>query len=125
MFSSYTTGHTSSVELGNSNTVKVLGTGTVVIPILVNGKRVKCILSNILHVPGLGYQLLSVPTFDKSGLTTSFHSKRCWISNGPKLLVTATMTGNLYKLDLHSDSKTALVANAAEIWHLRLAHIQP
>ena len=69
MFSSYTTAHTSSVELGNSNTVKVLGTGTVVIPISVNGKRVKCILKNMLHVPELGYQLLSVPTFDKSGLT--------------------------------------------------------
>ena len=70
-------------------------------------------LKNVLHVPELGYQLLSVPTFDKSGLTTSFHSKRCWISNGPKLLATATMIGNLYKLDLHSDSETALLAKSA------------
>ena len=77
MFSSYTTSHTSSVELGNSNTVKVVGTGTVKIPISVNGIRVNCVLKNVLHVPELGYQLLSVPTFDKSGLRTSFHSKRC------------------------------------------------
>ena len=125
MFSSYITAHTSSVELGNSNTVKVLGIGTVKIPISVNGKRVKCMLENVLHVPELGYQLSSVPTFDKSGLTTWFHSKRCWISKGLKLLATATMTGNLYKLDIHNDSETALLANTAELWHLRLAHIQP
>ena len=95
------------------------------IPISVSGKRVKCILKNLLHVPEPGYRLLSVPTFDKSGLKTSFHSKRYWISNGPKLLATATMTGNLYKLDLHSDSETALPADTARFWHLRLAHIQP
>ena len=77
MFSWYITAQTSSVKLGNSNTVKVLGIGTVEIPISVNGKRVKCMLENVLHVPELGYQLLSVPTVDKSGLTTSFHSKRC------------------------------------------------
>ena len=58
-------------------------------------------------------------------VTTSIHSKRCWISNGQKLLATATMTGNLYKLDLHSDSETTLLANTAELWHLCLAHIQP
>ena len=77
LFSSYATVHTSSVEFGNSNTVKVLGTGTVVIPISINRKRVKCILRNVPHVPELGFQLLSVPTLDKSGWTTSFHSKRC------------------------------------------------
>ena len=125
MFSSYTTAHTSSVELGNSNTVRVLGIGTVEIPISVHGKRVKCMLKNVLHVPELGYQLLSVPNFDKSGLTTSFHSKRCWISNGPKLLATATMTGNLYRLDVYSALETALLANSADLWHLRLGHIQP
>ena len=125
MFSSYTPANTSSVELGSNKTVNVLGTGTVEIPISVHGKRVRCILRNVLHVPELGYQLLSVPTFDKSGLTISFHSKRCWISNGPKLLATATMTGNLYKLDFHSDSETGLLARTAELRHLRLAHIQP
>ena len=31
----------------------------------------------------------------------------------------------MYKLDLHSDSEPALLAKADELWHLRLAHIQP
>lgn len=67
MFSSYTAANIYSVELRNNNAVKVLGTGTVEIPISVHGKRVKYMLRNVLHVPELRYQLLSVPTIDKSG----------------------------------------------------------
>ena len=124
MFSSYASANNSFVELGKNKTVKVLRTGTAEIPISAHGKRVKCMLRNVQHVPKLGFQLLTIPTFGKSGLTTSSHSKRCWISNGLKLLATDTMTGNLYKLDIHSDSETVLLPSAAEIWHLRLAHIQ-
>ena len=124
VFSSHTTANTSSVEIGNNKTVKVLGTGTVEIRISLHGKRVKCMLRNVLHVPERGYQLLSVPTLDKLGLKTSLHSKRYWVSNGPKLLATATMTGNLYHLDIHRDSETALLVSTVELWHLRLAHIQ-
>ena len=51
MFSSYTTANASSVELGNNKTVNVLGTGTVEIPISVHGKRVKCMIRNVLQVP--------------------------------------------------------------------------
>ena len=35
------------------------------------------------------------------------------------------MTGNLYKRHIHSDSETALLGSTAELWHLRLSHIQP
>ena len=70
LFSSYNSGHVSEVELGNNNTAKISGKGTVEIPISVRGKKVKCILTNVFHVPDLGYQLLSVPTFDKAGLKT-------------------------------------------------------
>ena len=31
----------------------------------------------------------------------------------------------IYKLGIHSDSETGLLASSAELWHLRLAHIQP
>ena len=41
IFSSYRTAYTSSVELGNSNTL------TIEIPIMVNGNRVGCMLKNV------------------------------------------------------------------------------
>ena len=35
---------------------------------LVNNKRMRCGLSNVFHVPDLGYQVLFFTTLDKSGL---------------------------------------------------------
>ncbi len=87
LFSSYTPRHPLSVELGNSKTLQVVGKSTVGIKILVDGRHVKCILKNVLHGPDLGYQLLSIPTFDKSAINTSFHSGRCWITKGSVLLL--------------------------------------
>ena len=65
LFSSYTSGHPPSVEFGNSASVKIAGIGIMVVSILVHGRKVRCMLKNVLHVPGLGYQLLSIPTFDQ------------------------------------------------------------
>ena len=126
LFSSYTSGHPSAVELGNGNTAQVRGKGTVEIFVSVRKQRVKCVLQNVLHVPGLGYQVLCVPTLDKSGLTASFHSQRCWITKDSNLLATGTMTKSLYELDLQPfATETACLAASTKSWHRRLAHIQP
>ncbi len=126
LFSSYSASHPSFVALGNNKTLQVVGRGTLRITIVVKGKQVECILKDVLHVPDLGYQLLSVPTFDKSGLKTSFHSRRCWIAKGHAVVATATMTGNLYQLDVPSSTpQNALLVQSTQVWHCRLAHIQP
>ncbi len=126
LFSSYTPGYHSPVALGNNKTASVAGKGTVDIAISLQGKQTKCRLTNVLHVPELGYQLLSVLTFDKSGLATSFYSRLCRIERDSTLLATATMNGNLYELDTPLPSPaTSLVAQTMKVWHQRLAHTQP
>ncbi len=72
LFSSCTSGHPFAVELGSGNTAEVRGKGTVEIYVALHGKRVKCVPEKVFNVPDLGYQLLSIPTFDKSGLDTYF-----------------------------------------------------
>ena len=123
LFSSYIPRIHGPVELGNNNTSKVLGTSTIDLDIFANGKRTKCQLNKVLYVPELGHQLLSVPTFNKSGLTTSFHSSRCWIQKYGALLATGTMKRNLNQLDVPiPPNGRALVSR--QVWHHRLAHIQ-
>ncbi len=95
LFSSYTQGHHSPVHLGNSDTSAVTGIGTVDINITVNGRSVRCRLNNVFHVPDPGYQLLSVPTFDKNKLSTTFHSKQCCVRKNSTLLAKTTMKGNV------------------------------
>ncbi len=126
LFSSYSSGSNSSVELANSNVANVSGSGTVDIARLVKNKPTRCRLSNVLHVPDLGYQLLSVSTLDKSGLKISFLSGRCEIMRNESLLATGSMIGNLYRLDsVFSINNQALVTKNMGLWHRRLAHIYP
>jgi hypothetical protein len=40
--------------------------------IMVDGKVVKCTIKNVLHVPSLGYNLLSVGAMESNGMTASF-----------------------------------------------------
>ncbi len=116
LFSSYTSGSDSSVELGNNNVATVIGSGTVDITLLVENKHTKCRLSNVLHVPDLGYQLLSVTTLDKSGHRISFFSGQCQIEKNGKLLATGSMVGNLYRLDsVSNDNTRAFVSRNMEL----------
>ncbi len=48
LFSAYSSGSSSTVELRNSNVANVSGSGTVDIALLVNNKRTRCRLSNVL-----------------------------------------------------------------------------
>jgi len=88
LFSSYSSGSNSSVELGNNNVANVCGSGTIDITLVVNNTPTNCRHSNVLHVPDLGYQLLSVITLDKSGLRISLFSGRCEIKKNSSLLAT-------------------------------------
>ncbi len=89
-------------------------------------KPTKCRLSNVLHVPDLGYLLLSLNTLDKSRLIISFCSGRCEIKKSDSLLATGSMVGNLYRLDSVSNINThALVSRNLDLRHRRLAHINP
>ena len=126
LFSSYTPGNHSPVRFGNSNTADVAGSGYVILHIIVNGRIRRCKLGNVLHVPSLGYQLLSVLSFDKLGYRTLFESGRAYVHSEDELLATATLEGNLYRLDTSPEQrKTALVSVDLDTWHKRLAHINP
>lgn len=125
-FSFYAPDNHTPVEIGNIETVKAVGDGTIDISINVNGKSTKYRLKNFLCVPDLGYQLLSVATFDKAGLQTSFHSRRCLIEKESVLLATGSMKGKLYCLETSApEMNQALVAVNMELWHRRLGHVQP
>ncbi len=79
LFSPYVEHEQSNVKLGDGTSVKVVGEGDITLAITVNGEPRQCRLLNVLHVPDLGYQLLSVPTSDKQSFEVTFKSGRCYI----------------------------------------------
>lgn len=86
-------------------------------------------IKNILYVPGLAANLLSVSTIVKCGYKVTFNEKTCDIcdTNG-RLVCTATLHNKLYILDTKNNYETAHLSNAdksddAYLWHLRMGHL--
>ena len=128
LFSSYTPGSSSEVDFGNHNSAKIAGSGDITIKVKYKGRLSQVKISNVLHVPDLGYQLLSVQTWDLAGYNILFVNKSCLIKNKAKILATGTLVKGLYRLEIEKISCSnhkALVSRSLESWHERLAHISP
>lgn len=115
------------ITVANSEPLSVEAEGNVSINI---SKDNKILVRNVLFVPGLAANLISVSTIAKSGFRAAFHAKGCDIidKNG-KLICSATLFDKLYVLNTHSDTETAHLTDSNEkcdstnLWHLRMAHL--
>lgn len=116
-----------SITVANSEPLSVEGTGEINLNILQGGTIQ---LKNVLYVPGLAANLMSVSTITKSGYRVIFNEKGCNINdaNG-KFICSATLNNKLYVLDMQSKEETVHLAsslvssNNIRLWHLRMAHL--
>lgn len=114
-----------TITVANSEPLTVEGAGEINVNISQGGKIQ---LKNVLYVPGLAANLISVSTITKSGFKVVFNEKGCIVNdaNG-RLICSATLNNKLYVLDLQSKVETAhLVSNNSNdlwLWHLRMAHL--
>ena len=93
--------HPQEVALGDGHVVKASERGTVTLEMKLPGNQVrKCDVHDVLYVPELSYNLLSVSKAAEAGKTFEFDGERGRIvgTNG-KLIGIATKIGNLYYLD--------------------------
>ena len=119
------------VGLGDGRTAAALGVGKVKVTTqLHNGKKVGCWISDVLYVPKLTTNLLSVHSATAKGNTMSFKHESCHIQNKKeKVIGNGSLLCKLYKLDCAIQPVTATVAGVAEcvsmidLWHQRLDHV--
>ena len=86
------------VELGDGYTVAVKGSGRIKMEMEIPGRKTKlCMLSEVLYVPDLSYNLMSVSKMVKNGKGIEFKGDSCLIvdKNGDKI-GEARNHGNLY-----------------------------
>jgi hypothetical protein len=98
------------------------------------------VVDNILYVPSMKKNLLSVGKFADQGMITLFSSRNCWIfhKHSPyKVILTGTRESNnsLYRLVPPRGARHAMVShelvnliensasNSAHLWHKRTAHL--
>jgi hypothetical protein len=110
------------ISIGNKTKLHVAGSGNVKMTIMVEEKPVKSVIKDVLHVPSLGYNLLSVGAMSK-GMTAKFGGGICSIFAGSKKVAQGTRVGNVYILDVCPETAVSCMTTISlETWHARLGH---
>lgn len=117
------------VKVGNGAKIPVLGVGTVVLnclikdPSLPKPRLQEFAIKDVLYVPGLMANLLSVRTLAEKGFRTTFYEKTdqhpltVQFTKKDKVYLTGTIYGNQYCLDMVHPKEfrnTALITEVAE-----------
>lgn len=114
----------------------VQGYGDVQIWAYINGTRREMTIKNVLYVPGLGKNLISIAAVTELGWKVTFTGSQVQFnhSNNETVMVGKRVGKTLYLLDISprnpSDNTTesAFVSSTSislTMWHRRLAHINP
>ena len=100
-----------------------------------NGRNITILLTNVLYVPRLTTNFISVSAVTRNGARVFFKGRRCVISNGKgvQLLEGQLSANNIYQLDLQPrasecSSKVSLalkttINGSISLWYGRLGHL--
>ncbi len=82
---------------------------------LPSGQLKRCRLENVLHVPDLSYNLISVSKVSEAGKMMKFDESGCQILN--KVIATATRCGSLYFMNCKSNEQANAAETKEDVWH--------
>jgi hypothetical protein len=95
----------------------------------VNGEKQSGLIKDVLYVPGLSVNLISIACVTENGYTVTFNNDTANVTKDDKIIMVGTRVGKtLYRLDISTDQLVtkgmAASSNTAslDIWHERLAH---
>ena len=115
------------VSLGDGRQLNAVGEGVILLRTrLPNGKFKKCKLWDVLYIPALAYNLLSVSKAAEKGNTATFSDNECQILNADhQMIAKGVRCGNLYYLDCQADveAHAALQESQEDLWHRRYGHL--
>ncbi|KAI4297395.1 hypothetical protein L6164_037289 [Bauhinia variegata] len=111
----------SKVRIGNGDYIMVKGKGTVAIESCTGTK----LISDVMYVPDIDQNLLSVRQLVEKGFSVIFKKKQCLIKDAnDDEVFRIKMRGKSFSLDPMEEKQAAypVVGNNTEIWHKRLGH---
>ncbi|MCO5554507.1 hypothetical protein L7F22_008036 [Adiantum nelumboides] len=118
------------VTCANNASYPIKGVGKILITIS-DGSDL-C-LRDVLYVPGIKKNFLSVSSLAKNGLRVIFEDDRCIVrdrENGYSLITTGTLKNGLFVLDRYEKQIHICIAKTktqamqdAELWHARFGHV--
>lgn len=117
-----------SVRFGDGQEAAALGVGDVQLIMDVHGDSVPVMFKDVLHVPGVVTNLVSVRRSVERGASVLFQDGNCIMTLDDMVVAVAKPLGGLYALSVFPDEQkdpapTALVAATAQLWHARFGHL--
>lgn len=110
-FDDYRTTSGRRVTMGDKGSVATAGVGTVTLSALIQGKTRKIKLAKVLHVPSMGFHLVSVGNMEECGAEVSFLGGKAVIRVDGKDVARATRRCGLYHVDMVPRVNVAAVAS--------------
>jgi hypothetical protein len=121
-------GKETNVSVGDGHKLNVAGQGAVLMSMnLPDGKTRKCRLKDVLYVPSLSYNLMSVSKAAENGKVTQFDENGCRILDRKgDLLALAQQRGSLYYLRCGVKEQVNVAKQRCKqitLWHRRFGHL--
>lgn len=112
------------IVVGNNSRLEVQCAGDINIKISDEQTTRNTTLKNVLCIPGICANLLSVSQMAKHGCTVVFDSECCKVFNAKwDLIAKAPLVDDLYRLKCSMDrTPTAMIAVDKQLWHRRMGH---
>lgn len=111
------------IVIADKSRVPVNGCGDVQITTVVGDTEYQIPVTEVLYVPKLATNLLSVSQLMAKGNIVTFKDSHCYIYNRRRELVaTADLTGGVYKLKIKQPD-CLLASVSGDVWHRRLGHL--
>jgi transposase InsO family protein len=132
LFDKYESTSGDFVSVGGQHKVPILGRGSVKFQSQISPHQISdVILNDVLHIPSLGANLVSLGTLHRDGASfiSSEDSLTVFVNGDP--LIRAELigsTGTLYEIqDPNKTKPTAFItsANTMRLWHRRMGHFSP
>ncbi|KAF4547063.1 Ankyrin repeat-containing protein 17 [Elsinoe fawcettii] len=125
-FVTFNEDHNGTVTIANGEKLQVQGGGTIEVPI--QGKSTQ--ITGVLHVPDIGYNLLSIGQLVDRGMTCQFFKHTAKLVRNGSIAATATRYGKAYVLSesksrgrsTNDASMMAQEESQSQLWHWRLGH---
>ncbi|KAG8498881.1 hypothetical protein CXB51_005279 [Gossypium anomalum] len=114
--------HVSKIRIGNGDLIQAKGKGNVVI----NTRSGNKVISDVLFVPDIDQNLLSVGQLVEKGYSLVFENGACVVKDTyGQELISVAMTDKCFMLNMNQLEKKAYtsLADNTDLWHRRLGHV--
>lgn len=127
LFTTFSDYDTKEVYVANGSSVEAQGVGTVNLKIFIDdGKSMNVNINNVLYVPELDENLISVFKLTKGGFTVLFQNDECFLIKGKDEVLVSKYIDGLYRVKVENKEQAKSVietrSNCVHKWHRILAH---